>query len=124
MMLCRKWRSVPKCVSRVASRVAMEARILQMSSSSSKQQLNILITNSELLNSGHEGSSRSKRTPMEPVRFIEMRYKNCSMSQTGECLPCIVRIQNGLQARITFIAMYFELGLKYVIKNVHENQDG
>jgi hypothetical protein len=55
MMPCRKWRSVPQCV----SRVAMEARILQMSSSSSKQQLNILITNSELLKSGHEDSSRS-----------------------------------------------------------------
>jgi hypothetical protein len=119
-MPCRKWRPVPQCV----SRIAMESRILRMSSSSFKQQLNILITVSELLNSGHEDSTRSKCTPMEPVRLIEMRYKNCIISQTGECLLCMVRIQNGLQARIFLIAIYCELGLKYAIKNVHENQDG
>jgi len=83
-----------------------------MSSSSSKQQLYILITNSEVQNSGHEGSSRSKPTPMEPVRLMKMRYKNCSISLIGERLPCTVRFQNGLEARKFFIAIYFELGLK------------
>jgi hypothetical protein len=92
-----------------------------MSSSSSKQQLYILITNSEVQNSGREGSSRSKRTPIEPVRLMKMLYKNCGISLIDERLPCTVRIQDGLRARKLFIAIYFELGLKYAIKNVHEN---
>lgn len=107
-MPCRKCRPVPQYV----SRVAMGARILHLNSSSSKQQLYILITNSEVQNSGHEGSSRSKRTPMEPVRLIKMRYKNCSISIIRGSLPCTVRIQNGLQGRKFFIAVNFELGLK------------
>jgi len=86
-----------------------------MSFRGSKQQLYVLITNSEVQISGHEGSSRSKRTPMEPVRLMKTRYKNCSMSLIGEHLPCTVRIQNGLRARRLFIAIYFELGLKNML---------